>query len=110
MDKTDSGRDVLRLSTHDRATGKRPTSLSPGLVFGKQDTGKSNTRKAENAPNFISNNEVLNQFVIPNGNFELKQKQESGADDSRYESGQFMKKMDVWNDFLSSQEDLHSGY
>jgi len=48
--------------------------------------------------------------LIQNGTFELKQKQEYGADDSRYESGQFMKKMDVWNDFLSSQEGLRSGY
>jgi len=109
MDKTDSGRDVLRLSTHDRGTGKRPISLSPGLVFGKQDTGKNTSKKTAKAPNFISNNEILNPFVIPNNTFELKQKQESGSDDSKDESGQFMKKLDVWNDFLSNQKGFAQG-
>lgn len=108
-DKTDSGRDVLLLSLHDKGTGDRPTSLN-GLVFGKHDADdKSTTRSNPNAPDFMRNNEELDYFSTSDVSLELKQKDTRAAGISIDTSKDFSQKLQELQELLPNPEAFRSG-
>jgi hypothetical protein len=108
-DKSDIGRDILRLSGHDSGTGKRPTKLGTGLVFNKRDSEKGLEKSAPNAPDFMGNNEILEPWSTSDTSIELKQKLRRDADASQNGDEDIFQILREQQDQLPNQEGLRSG-